>query len=147
MTGVAVSANEGHANLGGKVSNLRRSQRVCLNVDVEVTSQRGSELGAAEQTRTLIVSAHGALIHLQAGVKAGDLLKMRNLKTNEAVTCRVVDVNAGNTGVPEVGLEFVKAQVNFWHIAFPPLDWSPRGPESKVSGPQVVPGSARTPSK
>jgi len=43
-----------------------------------------------------------------------------------------------NTGVPEVGVEIVKPARNFWHIAFPPADWSPRGPESKIYGPQVV---------
>ncbi len=143
---MAASVNEGHAGSAGKVSSLRRSQRVCLNIDVEIVVQRGAEKSAPEQTKTLIVSAHGALILLQTPVVAGDVLKMRNVKTEEVAACRVVDVNTGSTGVPEVGLEFMKHQGNFWHIAFPPVDWSPRGPEAKSYGPQVVPVPSR-PSK
>lgn len=122
-----------------KTTSLRRSQRVCLNVDIEVRLERGGTKAAApELTKTLIVNAHGALILLRQPVANGDLLCMKNLKTLEEMPCRVVDVSAGTTGVPEIGVEFVKPARNFWHIAFPPADWSPRGSESKIYGPQVV---------
>ncbi|MGA2811378.1 MAG: PilZ domain-containing protein [Candidatus Acidiferrum sp.] len=137
MAGVS-GANEGHPSSAARGSGLRRSQRVCLNIDVEIILQKGKEKGFAEQTKTLIVSAHGALIVLQEPVATGDLLKLRNVRTNEEIGCRVVEVNPGNSGIPEVALEFVKPKGDFWHIAFPPTDWSPRGPESKVYGPQVV---------
>jgi PilZ domain-containing protein len=146
VAGVSIGTNEGHPGSGPKGSGLRRSQRVCLNIEVEIVLQKGKEKGAPEQTKTLIVSAHGALILLHTAVATGDLLKLRNVKTNEEIGCRVVEVNPGNTGIPEVALEFLKPKGDFWHIAFPPTDWSPRGPESKVYGPQVVSVAARKPS-
>ena len=134
------NVNEAHP---GKASTLRRSQRVCLSVDVEIRLERAAAKAPPELTKTLIVNAHGALILLQEQVAVGDLLLMKNLKTEEEMACRVVDVTAGNTGVPEVGVEFVKPSRNFWHIAFPPSDWSPRGAESKIHGPQVVAALAK----
>jgi hypothetical protein len=121
-----------------KANSLRRSQRVCLSVEVEVFVYRGDEKGPCEQAKTLTVSAHGALILLNTRVVIGDLLSLRNLSTQNELACRVVDLTIGSAGVPEVGVEFLKPEKNFWHIAFPPTDWSPRGPESKIYGPQVV---------
>jgi len=90
-----------------------------------------------------MVNAHGALILLHYPVAIGDLLSMKHLKTQEERACRVVDLSLGTTGVPEVGVEFVKPANNFWHVAFPPADWSPRHPESKIYGPQVMANVAR----
>jgi hypothetical protein len=121
----------------GKTSSSRRSQRVCLNVEVEISLQRAGGNGPSEQAKTLIVNAHGALILIQMPVSIGDLINLRNLKTKQELVCRIADVTIGSTGVPEVGVEFLAPNRNFWHIAFPPTDWSPRGPESKIYGPQV----------
>jgi hypothetical protein len=132
---VAASGDEVPA---GKSGSLRRSQRVCLNVAIEVTLRRDSEKHPSEQTQTLTVSAHGALILLNTRVETGDLLGLRNIATKSELVCRVVDLTIGSSGLPEVGIEFLKPDRNFWHIAFPPSDWSPRGPESKTYGPQVV---------
>jgi hypothetical protein len=142
---VALGANDGPVGAPGKVGSLRRSQRVCLNVDVQVEVRRGKENLPPEQTKTLIVSAHGALLLLQTQVATRDLLKLRNDRTDEEMECRVVDVNMGASGVQEVGIEFLQPNRKFWRIAFPPLDWSPRGPESKVMGPQAVAGTPRPP--
>jgi hypothetical protein len=137
---LSINLNDVHP---GKSASLRRSQRVCLNVDIEVRLDHGGAKAASELTKTLIVNAHGALILLNHPVRNGDLVRMKNLKTMEELPCRVVDVSAGTTGIPEVGVEFVKPAKNFWHIAFPPADWSPRGAESKIYGPQVVANLAK----
>jgi hypothetical protein len=130
----------------GQVGKLtRRSQRVCLTIDVDVVLQKAGSKATAEITRTLVVSAHGALILLISPCVAGDILTLRNIHTAEQVSCRVVDSNTGNGGIPEVAVEFLKPQKNFWHIAFPPSDWTPRGAESKIYGPQVVAHIAKNP--
>jgi hypothetical protein len=121
-----------------KAANLRRSQRVCLNVALEILLAHTRDQAAPELTKTLIVNAHGALILLHSPVEIGDSLRVRNVKTKEERACRVVDVGAGTTGVPEVGVEFLEPSSNFWHIAFPPADWNPRGSEAKAYGPQRV---------
>jgi hypothetical protein len=132
VTGIA---NDAHA---GRVGSVRRSQRVCLNVEVEIFVNQGTERVSCEQTNTLTVNAHGALVLLNTRVRTGDSLSMRNVRTKNESACRVVDVTIGNTGIPEVGVEFLQPETNFWHIAFPPADWSARGPESKTSGSQVL---------
>ena len=109
----------------GKDSERRRSQRVCVSVDVVVswggaTSQLGSE-----ETKTVIVNAHGALIFLRRAVQTNDLLKLRNTLSHEEVACRVVHLSASDElGMMNVGVEFVEPAPQFWHIAFPPEDWN-----------------------
>ena len=127
----------------GKASAPRRSQRVCLTLGVEVFRHQGDERGAGERTKTLTVSAHGALLLLNTPVVIGDSLTLRNLTTKTELRCRVVNQTIGLQGVPEVGVEFLKPSRNFWHIAFPPEDWSPRGPESKTYGPQSAANRAK----
>jgi hypothetical protein len=84
-----------------------------------------------EQTSTMIVNAHGALIQLRTVVKLGDLLQVKNLKTAEELHCKVVDINPGSNGVQEVGIEFAEPNPRFWRVSFPPSDWSPRSAEAK----------------
>jgi hypothetical protein len=114
-----------------KRTELRRSQRVCVSVDVVITWGGATSQLASEGTKTLIVNTHGALIALRRTVQLDDLLKVRNTKTHEEVSCRVVDLGATEKGVTNVGIEFVEPAPRFWHIAFPPEDWTARSPEAK----------------
>jgi hypothetical protein len=121
-----------------KMSNLRRSQRVCLSIPVLVIkSEPGKPAAASEESHTLIVSAHGALLALRMPVKVGETLKIKHKKTEEELMCRVVNFGPEQTGKREVGVEFEQPSPRFWRIAFPPADWSPRGPDSKPPTPQV----------
>lgn len=113
-------------------SNRRRSQRVLLGLPVIVIGQTLDKKPIEEQTRTLVVNAHGALVLLGMKVSIGMQVTLRNGKTNEEVVCRVVFAGQ-QMGKAEVGLEFLKPTPNFWHIAFPPADWTPRSPEAKTS--------------
>jgi hypothetical protein len=126
-----------------KLSNLRRSQRVCLSVPV-VVSKRDTLKPEAEETRTLIVSAHGALLALRMAVQFGDLLTLQHKKTQEQLVCKVVNFSADQgSGQREVGVEFETPSPKFWRIAFPPADWTPRGPDSKPPTPQPPGGWKR----
>jgi hypothetical protein len=135
MMGMAANNNEIQA---GKPGALRRSQRVCLDVDVEVTLHAGTSKSVTERTNTLIVSSHGALVVFKYAVSVGDLLTLRIVKTKEEVDCRVVDVTDARAEIPKIGIEFVEPRGNFWHVAFPPADWTPRSPEAKSYSPQLV---------
>ncbi len=115
-----------------KVSNLRRSQRVCLSVPVLVLRGGPGKTQTSEETYTLTVSPHGALIVLQLSVQAGDLLTIKHTKTDEELVCRVVHLGSDQSGKREVGVEFEHPSPRFWRIAFPPADWSPRNPEAKA---------------
>jgi len=135
VTGLSGNAND---PVVGKAASLRRSQRICLTVDVDVTVQNGDSNGQPERTKTLIVSAHGALLMLHTPVRIGDLLTLQIIKTQEAISCRVVDPSDGTADPPRVGVEFREPRQNFWHVSFPPSDWSPRSPEAKSYRPQMV---------
>ena len=104
--------------------NRRRSQRVMLSLPVTVSGE--SSNGAfREDTRTIVVNAHGALITLVAKVTQQQILRLRNSSHSEDQTCRVTFVGPVTDGRTQVGLEFTKPAPQFWHIAFPPDDWAP----------------------
>jgi hypothetical protein len=111
--------------------NQRRSQRIIVAVPIRVTWKQPAGEKFAEETNTLIVNAHGALIALKAKVEEGQVLTIRNLATEDEIQGVVIDVTAGSNGGPEIGVEFQKPAPNFWRVSFPPFDWSPRSPEAK----------------
>jgi hypothetical protein len=74
----------------------------------------------SEETRTVTVSAHGALVLMTAKVSVGQLLTLRNSTTEEEVLCRVAYVNPHVGEKKEVGLDFMKPCPRFWRISFPP---------------------------
>ena len=110
---------------------MRRSQRVCVSVDVMITWGGVTGKWASEVCKTLVVNIHGASIGSRRAVQLDDLLKLKNTTTQEEVACRVVDLGATDKGITNVGIEFVEPAPRFWHIAFPPENWSARSPEAK----------------
>jgi hypothetical protein len=128
-----------------KMSQLRRSQRVCIRLPITVLREGPGTNVASEETHTLIVNAHGALIQLALTVEVGQLLGIKNAHTLEQLVCRVVHLGADQTGKREVGVEFEVPSPRFWRIAFPPGDWSPRSPEAKAPTKHVPGGKAPLP--
>jgi len=104
-------------------ASRRRSMRVLLSVPIRVTGKTAAKEDFEEQTRTLVVNAHGALISLQAPVVANQHLTVEHKATNESRECRVVHVGTQAAGKIQVGIEFVKPSGSFWQIDFPPDDW------------------------
>jgi hypothetical protein len=115
--------------------NQRRSQRILLTVPIEVSGISSNSAVFSERTSTLVVNAHGALIQLRERVVAGQKLRMRNATTKEEISCAVMDINPGNTVIPEVGVEFSTPNPHFWRVSFPPADWTPRSPEARRNSP------------
>jgi hypothetical protein len=109
-------------NLGGPESNRRRSQRVMLSVAITVWSDGPDAF--EEETKTLIVNAHGALIALGAKIKNDQTLWIRNQATHEEQACKVVFLEQAAQGKNQVGIEFTARCPGFWRIAFPPEDWN-----------------------
>jgi hypothetical protein len=107
----------------------RRSQRLALSVPVVAYRSQKLGLPFSEGTRTLMVSAHGALISLDAKVVADQRLVLKHALSGEEQECRVVFTEKKLTGPTEVGIEFRQPAPNFWHIAFPPSDWTAPAPE------------------
>jgi len=88
--------------LGSRRSQLRRSQRVCLRLPIVVLREGPGTNVASEETKTLIVNAHGALIQLALTVEIGQLLGIKNSLTMEELLCRVIHLGAEHSGKREV---------------------------------------------
>src|SRR5260221_13627033 len=123
----------------------RRSQRVVLKVSVVVLTQGADNKRVSEETRTVTVNAHGAMILLGMKVSVGQLLTLRNSRTGEEASCRVVYLSPYQSEKREVGVDFMKPCPRFWRISFPPPDWTTRSPEAK--GNTSLSSSIRTDSK
>lgn len=124
----------------------RRSQRILLSVPVRVSGKHANGTPFVELTNTLIVSAHGALLHLREGVRVGQSLNLQNVTTGEELACVVIDVNTGTNG-PEIGVEFAEANARFWRVSFPPVNWTHRTPEARrvASGRVPAPAPVKVP--
>jgi hypothetical protein len=110
-----------------KPSDRRRSQRVFLSVGILVEGDTPQGKFFAEETSTLAVSAHGALILLANEVAIGQKIHMIHRSTGERQQSRVAYRGSVHSGKTEVGVEFINAAPRFWQIDFPPTDWTPAG--------------------
>ncbi|MGD0964020.1 MAG: hypothetical protein ABSA57_08995 [Candidatus Acidiferrales bacterium] len=97
--------------------------RVLLSVPILVSGKTAGGEDFAEDTRTLVVNAHGALISLATQVVAGQQVTVANKATKKVMECRVVYLGNGQAGKMQMGIEFVKPSASFWQIDFPPDDW------------------------
>ncbi|HXX70801.1 MAG TPA: PilZ domain-containing protein [Candidatus Acidoferrum sp.] len=101
----------------------RRSMRVLLSVPICVSGETKDGQKFQEQTRTLVVNAHGALISLAAKVIADQRIQISNQATRKSMDCRVVYVGNPAAGKMQMGVEFTDPCPSFWQIDFPPDDW------------------------
>ncbi len=101
----------------------RRSMRVLLTLPVKVYGISPDAKKFEEDTHTLVVNAHGALVTLVAPVAQGQSLTITNKATLEKLECRAVFVGHAQGGRTQVGLEFLLPSSSFWQINFPPEDW------------------------
>jgi hypothetical protein len=113
----------------------RRSQRVLMQVGVRIRGNDAQGKPFEEETATLAINAHGALIPLQARLVSGSQVHMQHKGTTQEQECHVVFLGPVRSGKAEIGLEFSAPCPTFWRVAFPPEDWSPKHPEARgVSG-------------
>lgn len=123
----------------------RRSQRVMLKVSVVVLAHGADNKRVSEETWTVTVNAHGAMILLGMKVSIGQVLMLRNSGTGEEESRRVVYLSPHQSEKREVGVDFLKPSPGFWRISFPPPDWTTRSPDAKNSPicPTCTPGKSK----
>ena len=116
-----------HTHAGAR----RRSQRVLMQVGIRVRGKDAQGKDFEEGTETLAINAHGALVLLNARVISGAVIHMKHNKTEEEQECHVAFLGPVRSGKAEIGVEFTTPNPNFWHVAFPPEDWSPKSAEAR----------------
>src|SRR5258708_13945301 len=90
----------------GGESSRRRSQRVIVSVPVTVSSEGGKDAAFQEDTQTLVVNAHGAMVALAAKVVKGQTLRLMNRATQQDLTCKVVYIVPSAAGKMQVRMRF-----------------------------------------
>src|SRR5229473_812339 len=112
-------------------ANRRRSQRVLMTIPVRVSGKSDAGLPFEEETHTRAISAHGALLLMSTQVYRGQRLTLSNVLTKAALECVVAHIDRHHREHPQVGVEFALPNPMFWHVAFPPKDWTPHHPDAK----------------
>jgi hypothetical protein len=110
----------------------RRSQRVLMQVAVRIRGTDSQGKNFDEETHTLAINAHGALVLLHNRITSGCTVTLRNLRTEEEQESHVAYLGPVREGRAEIGLEFTAPRPSFWRVAFPPEDWNPRSPEART---------------
>lgn len=110
----------------------RRSQRVLMQVAVRIRGNDSQDQPIDEETETLAINAHGALVLLKARLTSGSKVFLQHKRTQEEQECHVAFLGPVRSGKAEIGLEFSAPRPSFWRVAFPPEDWTPRHPEART---------------
>jgi hypothetical protein len=110
----------------------RRSQRVLMQVAVRIRGEDAQGKIIEEETETLAINAHGALVLLKSRFTSGSTVFLKHKRTEEEQECHVAFLGPVRAGKVEIGLEFTSARPAFWRVAFPPEDWTPRSPEART---------------
>jgi hypothetical protein len=110
----------------------RRSQRVLMQVAVRIRGEDVQGKSIEEETETLAINAHGALVLMKARLTSGSKVFLQHKRTQEEQECHVAFLGPVRAGKAEIGLEFASPRPGFWRVAFPPEDWTPRSPEART---------------
>lgn len=100
-------------------ANRRRSQRLFIQIPVDVEGKLPNKSEFSERAQTIVVNAHGALVELGISLDPGQRVVLRNVRTTEKIASEVKLVTPGESGKFNVALEFVDPNPGFWHISFP----------------------------
>jgi hypothetical protein len=109
--------------------NRRNTQRAVMKVPVQLSGQNPLGTRFQEDTHTHSVNATGALVYLSTPVQKGQRLKLVNTATGDSAECLVAHLGRRLGEQLEVGIAFILPNPKFWHVVFPPHDWTPPSPE------------------
>jgi hypothetical protein len=84
----------------------RRSQRVLMQVAVRIRGEDTQGASVEEETETLAINAHGALVLLKARFTSGSKVLLQHKRTQEEQECHVAFLGPVRSGKAEIGLEF-----------------------------------------
>jgi PilZ domain len=99
---------------------VRRSERVTVELPVEVS---GTDLNTGfftEKSRTIQVSRHGAKIALRHSLAPHEEISLRCVETGQEVEARIIGMLGKAPRGHFYGVAFLNEDVNVWGINFPP---------------------------
>ncbi|HUA00686.1 MAG TPA: hypothetical protein VMB02_10165 [Candidatus Aquilonibacter sp.] len=114
------------------VSGQRRSERILLDVPVVICGGSADRPTFREETFTVTVSAHGALLMLASKVALGQHVVVMNPQNWDEREAKVSYLGPDRAGLAQVGVEFAEPAPEFWAVTTPPPDWNlPPSTQSK----------------
>jgi hypothetical protein len=99
----------------------RRSDRITMELSLEISGDDVNRFTFVEKTRTAVVSRHGAKIHSQRKLGRDQEMVVRCLRSGKETEARVVGEIAEGAEGYTYGIEFLDPEVNIWEIEFPPM--------------------------
>lgn len=149
-------AGQAHEKLGSGAHEAHAAQNpVSQEIPVRIQAARGASVNRSgqehvepfldEETATLILFPHGAVVRLSAGVRVGQVLVLTNRKTNRDVLCRVVNVKPLASVKGYIEIEFNNPVSGFWGVEFPGEPSSAYKPTVATAMPTATPVTAPEP--
>src|SRR5579862_3078056 len=99
---------------------VRRSGRIAKQVAVLLIGSDTEGRVFSEETKTVVLSRHGAGVISRYKLAAEDEVIVRLVETGKEAEARIVGQIGSNAGAYTYGLAFVDGKLNFWNIDFPP---------------------------
>lgn len=112
---------------------IRRTQRILARISLLVSGKTNDGIPFEEDSFTIALSAEGGLLRLRKSVRTGQRLSLFQAKTGQQEFCTVLHIERLDDGFSSVRIQFLEPNPEFWHITFPPDDWTPRHPDSKFN--------------
>ena len=100
---------------------------------LHVSGKMNDEIPFEEESFTIAISAEGGLLRLRKSVRKGQRLSLFQAKTGQQEFCIVATCEPVDGGFSSVRVRFLEPNPEFWHITFPPDDWTPHHPDSKFN--------------
>ncbi len=101
----------------------RRSARVLLDVPLLIWGESPDQHTFREETFTVTVSAHGALVMLAAKVSLGQRVMLRKLTDAVELGGKIAYTGMPYAGLTQVAIELDRPSPEFWPVSQPPPDW------------------------
>ncbi len=106
----------------GGESDRRRSQRVLLVVQLEISWVSKDGIRVKEHAETEVVSQHGGMLKMGTKLPVGAQIEISRTALGKSMKAKVVGTsNPGQDGMARVAIELAAPSDNFWGINFPPL--------------------------
>jgi hypothetical protein len=94
-----------------------------MDLPILVSGESSDHSTFLEETFTVTISAHGALMMLATKVAMGQKLLLTNPANHGQCEVRVAYLGQPHAGLSQVGVEFARPAPAFWPLSSPPADW------------------------
>ena len=115
-----------------QLTDRRRSKRISKAIPILLSGSDSEGQQFSEQTRTLVLSRHGAGIFSTKKLAPQAVLIVRSVETNKEAAVRVIDQVAGTPEGYTYGVAFLDPSVNLWNVEFAPEPEDEAGAKSML---------------